>query len=401
VKFAYFVMPHVGGTWTVYKTVCAGLARYGVDMRWLGVGPGAQAALENSLWAAERPAGAVAGGYTSDELTQAKALIKELESEDYDGVFVNAACNRVHSNVVRYLDTRIRRIMTVHTITVATYAGARVLRDHVHATVCVSPRIRNDLVARLGFPQDNTICISSALNLEPFDSQAPRACSGGLLRLLSLGRLIDVDKGVFWLPRIMDRLRDCPVQLTIAGDGPDRAELERRCAHLGERVRFIGCVSPNRVSAVLAAHDVFLFPSRFEGLGLSLVEAMAFGCVPVASRIKGVTDFVVADGKDGLLFDLGNVRLAARHIRRLATDRALLARLSEAARLSVADRFGLDAMARAYFDVVRLVMMAPCPIESPLPIDAWSVPPGLRPGLRTYLPSGAKKWLRVWRERFA
>jgi glycosyltransferase involved in cell wall biosynthesis len=400
-KFAYFVTPHIGGTWTVYKSVRTGLANYGVDVRWLGVGPSGRAALEDPHWEAERPYGAVAGGDTSDELAQAKALIATLESEDYDGVFVNAACNRVHSNVVRYLDTRIRRIMTVHSITVATYAGARVLRDHVHATVCVSPRIRGDLVKRHGFPATDTSCIPNALDLSPFAREPARDAAGGALRLLSLGRLIDADKGVFWLPRIIDRLGDCPVRLTIAGDGPDRAELERRCAHLGERVRFLGRIPPDRVPEVLAAHDVFLFPSRFEGLPLSLVEAMACGCVPVASRIKGVTDFVVADGTDGLLFDLGNVRLAARQIRRLAGDRSLLARLSEAARLNVAGHFELDAMARAYFEVVQRVTSAPRTIEPPLPIAAWSYPAGLRPGLRTYLPSGLKKQLRVWRERFA
>lgn len=402
-KFAYFVTPHIGGTYTVYKSVRAGLAQHGVEVRWLGVGPGHQAVLDDPRWAGDRPDGTVVGADTSDEQAQAKALIACLEADGYDGVFVNAACNRVHSNVVRYLDTRHRRIMTVHTISVGSYAGARVLRDHVHATICVSPRIRDDLVTRHGFPADDTRVIPNALDLTPFAGlpQRKEANSREPLRLLSLGRVIDADKGVFWLPRIMDRLRDCPVHLTIAGDGPDRAELERRCAPLGDRVRFLGRIPPDRVPAVLAAHDVFLFPSRFEGLPLSLVEAMAAGCVPVASRIKGVTDFVVTDGADGLLFNLGDTSAAARHLRRLAEDRALLARLADAARQNVAGRFELGALARDYAAVVHKVMDAPRAIRAPLPIDAWSYPAGLRPGLRTYLPSGVKKWLRVWRERFA
>jgi len=400
VKFAYFVAPHIGGTYAVYKSIRVGLAEYGIDVRWLGVGPGALSALQDPYWLDEHAHGAVAGGDTADEQAQAGALIASLEADGYDGVFVNAACNRVHSNVVRYLDARIRRIMTVHTITVGTYVGARVLRDSVHATVCVSPRIRDDLLRKQGFDPSCTHVIPNALDIRPFThvERQPRAAAP--LRLLSLGRVIDSDKGVFWLPRIMDHLWDRPVHLTIAGDGPDRSELERRCAPLGDRVRFLGRIPPDQVPAVLAAHDVFLFPSRFEGLGLALVEAMVAGCVPVASRIKGVTDFIVSDGADGLLFNLGDTGAAAQHIRRLAEDRALLARFATAARQNVANRFELGTLARDYADVVQKVMGAPRVIRAPLPIDSWSYPAGLRQGLRTYLPSGVKKWLRVWRERF-
>lgn len=400
-KFAYFVVPHIGGTYTVYKSVRAGLAAHDVDVRWLGVGPRAQADMGDTRWADELAHGTVVGGDTKDELAQAKAIIAYLKAEQYDGVFVNAACNRVHSNVIRYLDASIRRIMTVHTITVATYLGARVLRDHVHSTVCVSPRIRADLLKKSRFPASNTRVIPNAIDISPFVCHERLPVSDAPLRLLSMGRIIDSDKGVYWLPQIMDQLSGHPVHLTIAGDGPDLAELKRRCAHLGDRVCFLGRIPPQQVPQVLAENDAFVFPSRFEGLGLSLVEAMSTGCVPVASRIKGVTDFVVRDGADGLLFDMGDAHAAAQHIARLAADRATLARLSAAARQNIAERFELAAMAQNYFDVVRDVVESPREISKPLPIEAWAFPAGLKPGLRTYLPEGIKKGLRLWRERFA
>jgi glycosyltransferase involved in cell wall biosynthesis len=400
-KFAYFVLPHIGGTYTVYKSVRTGLATQGVDVRWLGVGPAHLAAMEDPRWAEELLHGEVAGGDTFDEKQQANALIMHLEDNGYDGIFVNAACNKVHSNVVRYLDTRIRRIMTVHTITMGTYAGARALRDHVHATICVSPRIRDDLVGKNGFSPVDTKVIPNAIDISPFVHQVRQPSTREELRLLSLGRIIDSDKGVFWLPKIMKLLADCPAKLTIAGDGPDLAELKRRCIHLDDKVRFLGRISPGRVPGLLAEHDVFLFPSRFEGLGLSLVEAMGSGCVPVASRIKGVTDFVVRDGEDGFLFEIGDVRAASEYIRTLANERGLLARLADAAQKNVCGRFEINAMAKAYAEVVGQVMKAPRDITRPLPIDEWVYPAGLKPGLRTYLPSGLKKWLRLWRERFA
>src|SRR4051794_4063327 len=108
-KFAYFVVPHVGGTHSVYRSVRTGLAAHGIEVSWLGVGPEALAVFNDPQWVAERAHGAAVGGNTNDEKSQAEALIAHLARERYDGVFVNASCNRVHSNVVRYLDTRIRR----------------------------------------------------------------------------------------------------------------------------------------------------------------------------------------------------------------------------------------------------------------------------------------------------
>jgi hypothetical protein len=121
----------------------------------------------------------------------------------------------------------------------------------------------------------------------------------------------------------------------------------------------------------------------------------------VASRIKGVTDFVVRDGKDGLLFDMGNVRAAALHIRGLISEPSQLTTLSNAARKSATGRFELANMAKSYLDVVRQVNDSPREIKAPLPLEKWAYPAGLRPGLRTYLPNGLKKWLRLIRERLA
>jgi len=395
-KFAYFVLPHIGGTYTVYKSVRAGLATHDVEVRWLGVGPEALGAIKHAQWIDELCHGTIVGGDKKEDRAQAQSIIHHLEEEGYDGVFVNAACDRVHSNVIRYLDPRILRIMTVHTITIGTYAGAKVLRDHVHSTICVSPRIRDDLVKKYAFPCAHTHLIPNAINISPFVHQERQLTHKNRLNILFLGRILDTDKGVYWLPQIMDLLADCPVQLTIAGDGPDLVELRRRCLH-----RFIGRVHPDQVPQVLSEHDVFIFPSRFEGLPLSLVEAMAAGCVPVASRIKGVTDFVVSEGKDGLLFDIGNVREAALCVRNLIDNPSQLITLSNAARKSAAGRFELANMAKSYLDVVQHVKDAPREINAPLSMEKWTYPAGLRPGLRTYLPNDIKKWIRLWRERLA
>ncbi|WPL19381.1 Glycogen synthase [Thiorhodovibrio winogradskyi] len=400
-KFAYFGIPHTGGTYSVYRSLRKGLAEHGVDVSWLGVGPKAQAAMLDPRWQSDLSHGAVIAGDEENEREQARRLNRHLVEAGFDGVFVNVLSGRVATNAIRFLDPAVKRVMIVHTITLATYAAARAIRDHVHATVGVSPRIRDDLIHQYGFSADRTQAIANAVDLARFQAATRLPRQDGPLRLLSLGRIINSDKGIFWLPEILERLPADVGQLTIAGDGPDLAELKRRCARFGERVRFIGRVDAEQVPKVLASHDVFLFPSRFEGLPLSLVEAMAAGCVPVASRIKGVTETVVRSGENGLLFPIGDVQAAAQAIEQLHRDPDGLSRMSTAARESVIGRFDLSTMAQAYFSILETLVSKPTRIAAPYPIEHWRYPRGLKPGFRTYLPTDLKNWLRLLRERLA
>lgn len=132
---------------------------------------------------------------------------------------------------------------------------------------------------------------------------------------------------------------------------------------------------------------------------MTLLEAMAAGCVPIASTLRGVTDMVVDDGHDGLLFPIGDRRKAADLVYALDGDRLRLAQLSAGARRKVARSFTVERMAMRYAEALRKTASNPPPIAPSLPIENWSLPPGLRPGLRTYLPAPVKNWLRLVRER--
>lgn len=399
-KMAYFGIPHVGGTHTVFVSLLHGLAEHGIEVSWFGAGERAASALHDPAWAGFRNCGTaihLAGG---SDRQHAETAASVLQRDRYDGVLVNVLASPLLTNVVRFLPKEILRIMIVHNITPGTYAAARSVREWVHTSIGVSPRIVEDLCQRHGFAAENTVAIANAINLAPFENQPPLS-SDRPLRLLSLGRLDESAKGVLWLPEIMRRLTDLDVRLTIAGDGPARQKLAEACRPMGERIRLIGPLVPADVPALMASHHVFLLPSRYEGFGQTLVEAMASGCVPVASRIRGVTDTIIDDGGDGLLFPVGDTAAAAAAIRRLVIDPAMLVALAQAARVHIRGRFDLSAQAAAYAEVIRRITSAPPPIADPLPFERWSYPRGLRPGLRTYLPEPVKNLLRTWKERFA
>jgi glycosyltransferase involved in cell wall biosynthesis len=130
----------------------------------------------------------------------------------------------------------------------------------------------------------------------------------------------------------------------LAGDGPERARLEGRARQLGieGRVRFLG--QRRDIPELLAICDLFVLPSLYEGLPLSLLEAMAAGKPVIAAAIPG-NDEIIIDGKTGLLVPPGSAADLAASIRRLLSDSALAAQFAEAGKDRVVRNFSAQAMA--------------------------------------------------------
>src|SRR6185312_5153733 len=98
---------------------------------------------------------------------------------------------------------------------------------------------------------------------------------------------------------------------------------------LGERLRRFGYRED--IQAVLAAADIFALPSRFEGLPMSVIEAMLTGLPVVATNVRGPAEQVLAD-VTGLLVPPGDAPALASALQRLAADPALRARMGAAGR---------------------------------------------------------------------
>lgn len=150
------------------------------------------------------------------------------------------------------------------------------------------------------------------------------------------------------------RRRGHDLELSIVGDGPLRAELERQAADLqvAERVTFVGQRStPAAVREDLHAADLFLIPSRTEGLPRVLVEAMAQGLPAIGSRVGGIPELL----DDSCLVQPGDAANLADSWESLALDPQRLTR--ESARnyhtaLTYADEL-LDAERAAFQRAVR------------------------------------------------
>lgn len=394
-------VPGRGGLYSVVLTLRQALARYGLDLRWAGAGRFIAEQALGAASAADLEIGALLETGTDDDEPKARALLDYIERARPAVVLVNVFGGPLETNLVRYLPRDVRRIMIVHNISLSTYRAARCVRDWIDATVGVSPRICQDLIRSQGFRPDSVHLIPNSVALNPGTSRLPGP--DGELRVLSHGRVEHSSKGVNWLPEIVQGavLRGVNASLTVSGEGPDLARLRDRigAGALTGRTKVLGFVPHERVPDLMNAHDVLLFPSVFEGFSLALLEAMAAGCVPVASRIRGVTDHAVADGETGLLFPVGDIRAAAARLVELDRDRSRLRAMSEAACRAVRTRFSIDTQGAAFFGLIQHVLREPRHLNVPLPIGRWCLPSELRPGWWHALPAPVKGFLRVTRER--
>jgi len=140
----------------------------------------------------------------------------------------------------------------------------------------------------------------------------------------------------------------------------DDAEVERLLAGARrlERVRLFGRIDdPTRVSELLAASDVFALPTRREGFGTAVLEAMSCGLPVIVNRLPGITDFAPVHGETGLMIEHCDVGQLTAAMGRLADDDVLRRRLGRNGRQRVKDEFSFERSVkkweRLYRDLCR------------------------------------------------
>ena len=128
------------------------------------------------------------------------------------------------------------------------------------------------------------------------------------------------------------------VELVLAGDGPERGQLEEEARRLGldGRVRFAGALGRREVLELFRAADASILTSAWENFPHTVVEALAVGTPVIATAVGGIPE-IVLDGENGLLVPAHDVDALVAAIERVLRDDGLRAALAAAAAPSVAE----------------------------------------------------------------
>jgi len=171
--------------------------------------------------------------------------------------------------------------------------------------------------------------------------------------LIVVAKLMEQKGHVFLLralPPLLERYPD--LHVLLVGDGPLRGALTAMIAGLQGRARVHLAGNRGDVSDLLAASDLFVLPSLWEGLPMALLEAMASGLPAVVTRVSGTAE-VVVDGESGLLVPAGDIERLRAAIGMVLGDPDRARRMGRAARERVERSYSARAQAVRHSELYR------------------------------------------------
>jgi glycosyltransferase involved in cell wall biosynthesis len=191
------------------------------------------------------------------------------------------------------------------------------------------------------------------------------------LLMLAVGRLHSVKDHAF-LVRACRRLKDRGLKFLclIAGEGPERALLERLIRELGleEEVKLLGHVARRQLNSYYAMADLVVLTSRSEGIPLALIEAMALVKTVLAPAITGIPELVM-DGKTGFLYPVGSLDDFVARVEMIHRSEPSLSQIRQAAQQHVLEHFNRETNLSAFGDFFIAHITGNCettPHESPV-----------------------------------
>jgi len=208
------------------------------------------------------------------------------------------------------------------------------------------------------------------------------------LRVLYLGRLIEEQKRISILSKVMRRTIECKLDIswTIAGNGPELPILMNEFSANSSCIKFLGSVPYSAVPNLLSQHDVYFLCSDYEGLPLSMLEAMGAGLVPVVSDlVSGISE--VVNSCNGVRVPIDNEDDYFTAIHRLLENPSRCASLSVNAAHDVMDKYSIGAMTSKWMNLLDDNISAKNPawgggIKASVPPDVgmhWYYHPWMRP----------------------
>ncbi len=204
--------------------------------------------------------------------------------------------------------------------------------------VTVISKSLEELARKYGYKGQIQI-VPNGVDISKFKTQNSELKTGNrVAEIITVSRLV-FKNGIDILIEAISKLKIQNLQLKIIGIGPQASQLKNlvRDLQISDRVQFLGNVTQEQLPSYLQSADIFVRPSRSEGLGTAFLEAMAAGLPVIATRVGGIPDFVI-DGQTGLFCSEKPEDLAEK-ITTLIKDQGLRERIADGGRKLVLEKY--------------------------------------------------------------
>ena len=283
------------------------------------------------------------------------ALVKILRAHRVSVIHSHNSGSKYWSILCRFAIFRLRLVFTLHDTKIRMGSIYILLHNAmIDDTIAISEAVASE-ARSLKINRINQI--DNGIPISLFRSVSPQLC-GSSTKIISVARLLPEKKGQDILIRAIKRCvdRGIDVECTfvgspLTGDSLTLPALRALVSalKLTSRVHFL--TERSDVPALLGNSNVFILPSRYEGFGLALVEAMAAGLPVIASNIDGPAG-IITDGIDGLLFESGSDEDLAEKIATLIHCPAMAEKLRMNGRATSSD-YDISKMRDRYIEIYK------------------------------------------------
>ncbi|MES2808155.1 MAG: glycosyltransferase family 4 protein [Bacteroidota bacterium] len=280
-----------------------------------------------------------------DKKEIALLLLEFLNNNGYD--ILVPMNSPITISIIPFLNSDINVIQIVNSDTPRVYKYVTSHLAYISKIICISEKQVSVLSNYITDVEDKLVLIPHGVKKHNVDVKSNKT---NKLVIGYLGRLHQGHKGILTIPEVLKQL-NFAFDFQIIGDGGDKDKFIQQLDLLGIDYTYYGFKDQDEILTIASKWDVLMFPSVIEGFGLTLIETMRLGIVPLANRIAGVTNYIVQDAINGFIIDTNQTTQYAKYINLLNTDRELLHQMKQAAKDRVDNCFNIDDVLRQYKNV--------------------------------------------------
>lgn len=256
-------------------------------------------------------------------------LIIDYLSRDNGSIFVNSFFGK---SFFAAIALKLRNPLKVKVVTIVhndykdLYKLCSMFEEYIDTYICVSTKIKQTLISQYNILEKKIFYLSQPILFDKTYSINDKK-DYDYINIGIAGRLVSPQKRCDLIPKIIERLEnaDLNYKLYIAGDGDLFYSISDyiKERNLEDRITMYGKIPNDKMGDFWKKIDIYLNFSEFEGTSLSMLEAMSYGCVPVASDVSGVKDFI-EHGINGYIYNFGDLDMLCQNIFLLEKDRKLM-----------------------------------------------------------------------------